>query len=132
MFEKRAVWETLILVDVYGLYSDEEGEEIYRLSEKYATVIATNEHKFNPHGLTKIAILSESHIAIHTYPEAGAVTVTFSTCSEEGKEVAKQFITNLKQRGYTYSYKILQRGRHGIKCIASGDSHHEKEARALE
>lgn len=38
-------------------------------------------HQFNPIGITVIAIISESHIAIHTYPEARHVSVDIFTCS---------------------------------------------------
>ena len=128
MFERRAIWETILLVDVYGISSDDEGLELYEIVKQYANVITTQEHKFQPQGLTKVAILSESHLALHTYPEASVATITFSTCSEDGATLTQQLIEQMKELGYTFSYKVLQRGRHGIKCILSGDSCHGEEA----
>ncbi len=40
-------------------------------------------HKFDPVGVTVIAIISESHIAIHTYPEAGHISLDIFTCSPD-------------------------------------------------
>ncbi len=38
-------------------------------------------HRFEPCGLTAMAVLGESHIALHSWPEAGALFVDVSTCS---------------------------------------------------
>ncbi len=40
-------------------------------------------HQFSPVGITVIAIVSESHLAIHTYPESGHVSVDIYTCSAD-------------------------------------------------
>jgi S-adenosylmethionine decarboxylase len=38
-------------------------------------------HRFEgTHGLTGLVALSESHLACHTYPEAGALTLNLYTC----------------------------------------------------
>lgn len=38
-------------------------------------------HQFQPQGLTATAVLSESHIALHSWPEDGALFVDLATCS---------------------------------------------------
>jgi spermidine synthase len=38
-------------------------------------------HQFNPVGVTVIAIIGESHIAIHTYPEARHASIDIFTCA---------------------------------------------------
>lgn len=40
-------------------------------------------HKFTPIGVTAIAIISESHIAIHTYPEAKHASVDIFHCADD-------------------------------------------------
>ncbi len=40
-------------------------------------------HVFEPQGLTGAVILSESHIAIHTWPENGVMFVDLASCSGE-------------------------------------------------
>ena len=45
-----------------------------------ATLISIVSHKFNPQGVTALALLSESHISIHTWPERGYAAVDAFTC----------------------------------------------------
>jgi S-adenosylmethionine decarboxylase len=40
-------------------------------------------HSFEPHGITAVALLSESHIAVHTWPETGMAKIVIATCSNE-------------------------------------------------
>ena len=37
-------------------------------------------HQFSPQGVSAAVLLSESHIAIHTWPESGVVYVAMTTC----------------------------------------------------
>ena len=37
-------------------------------------------HAFVPHGVTAVALLAESHIAIHTWPELGYAAIDLFTC----------------------------------------------------
>ncbi len=46
-------------------------------------------HQFQPAGATVIAVISESHIAIHTYPEAGHASVDIFTCANGSKSMNK-------------------------------------------
>lgn len=39
-------------------------------------------HKFSPQGVTGIVVISESHLAIHTWPELGYAAVDVFTCGE--------------------------------------------------
>lgn len=45
-----------------------------------ATVLGKLPHRFEPHGVTAILLLSESHMSIHTYPEAGFCAIDCYTC----------------------------------------------------
>jgi len=45
------------------------------------TLITISGHQFNPIGVTIIAIIGESHVAIHTYPEARHASVDIFSCS---------------------------------------------------
>jgi S-adenosylmethionine decarboxylase len=40
-------------------------------------------HVFEPQGLTGAVVLSESHIAVHTWPENGVFFVDIASCSGE-------------------------------------------------
>ncbi len=37
-------------------------------------------HQFSPQGISSALLLSESHIAIHTWPESGAAYISMTTC----------------------------------------------------
>jgi S-adenosylmethionine decarboxylase len=45
-----------------------------------ATFLSVTSHKFEPQGVTAVALLSESHISIHTWPEHGYAAVDAFTC----------------------------------------------------
>lgn len=47
-----------------------------------ATVLHVYIHKFDPQGMTGVVVLSESHIAFHTWPEYGYVACDIFTCGE--------------------------------------------------
>ena len=38
-------------------------------------------HQFQPHGVTGTVLLAESHLAIHTWPESGFVTLDVYVCN---------------------------------------------------
>tara|TARA_A100001391_G_scaffold204897_1_gene202353 strand:- start:1075 stop:1539 length:465 start_codon:yes stop_codon:yes gene_type:complete len=43
-------------------------------------------HRFDaPHGVTMLYLLSESHLAVHTYPEHGLATFNFVCCREHAE-----------------------------------------------
>ncbi len=39
-------------------------------------------HHFEPQGVTGLALLAESHISIHTWPESGYAAVDVFTCGD--------------------------------------------------
>jgi len=44
------------------------------------TVLDLKVHRFEPQGVTAFALLSESHLSIHTWPEHGYAAVDLFTC----------------------------------------------------
>lgn len=45
-----------------------------------ATVLGHRFHQFEPAGVTGVVLLAESHASLHTWPEAGLVTLDVFTC----------------------------------------------------
>ncbi|MES9901364.1 MAG: adenosylmethionine decarboxylase [Sedimenticola sp.] len=45
-----------------------------------ATVLSIHAHRFSPSGVTGVAILEESHISIHTWPEHGFAAIDIFMC----------------------------------------------------
>ena len=50
-----------------------------------ATVLDLISNKFEPQGVTVIALLAESHLSIHTWPEAQYSAVDIFTCGQNMK-----------------------------------------------
>jgi len=47
-----------------------------------ATVVTQSFHHFSPLGISGVVIVSESHLAIHTWPEFGFAALDYFTCSD--------------------------------------------------
>jgi len=47
-----------------------------------STLLDVSSHKFEPYGVTAIALLAESHISIHTWPEKCLAVCDVFTCGE--------------------------------------------------
>ena len=52
------------------------------------TILDTLVHKFEPMGFTVVLLLSESHVAIHTWPERRYVHVDMVTCKKTKLDIA--------------------------------------------
>ncbi len=53
------------------------------------TVVGERFHQFEPQGVTGTVLLAESHVAIHTWPEHGFVTVDVYVCNYQSDNTAK-------------------------------------------
>jgi S-adenosylmethionine decarboxylase len=74
-----------------------------------ATLLHAVEHTFPPHGMTAVAVLSESHASIHTYPEHESCFVDIFTCGntcnvEAFDETLRKFL-----RPKQHSRRIIRR-----------------------
>ena len=63
-----------------------------------ATIIGESFHRFEPHGISGVVIIAESHLCIHTWPEYGFAAVDIFTCGN----TVKPWI------GYKYLVKYLK------------------------
>lgn len=51
------------------------------LREAGFKVLACSDHHFEPQGYTALWLLSESHFAVHTFPECGRSYIELSSCN---------------------------------------------------
>ena len=74
-----------------------------------ATVLNLISNKFEPQGVTAIALLAESHISIHTWPESNYSAVDIFTCGQNMlPELACQYlIESLKAK--EHSLRVIKR-----------------------
>ena len=47
-----------------------------------STMLHLKSHKFEPQGVTAVALLAESHISIHTWPEHNTAICDIFTCGD--------------------------------------------------
>jgi S-adenosylmethionine decarboxylase len=82
--------------------------EAAKLAE--STLLGEVNHQFTPQGVTALALLAESHISIHTWPENGYAAVDVFTCGEHTKpEAACQYLAKVLQAGHHVLLKFPRR-----------------------
>lgn len=59
-----------------------EGIMVNAALEAGAEVREVAFHKFSPQGVSGVVVISESHLAIHTWPELGYAAVDVFTCGD--------------------------------------------------
>ena len=90
-----------LILDLYdcdpGILDDYD--ELTRLLEAAlsmagATILRIFGEKFEPQGVTLLALLAESHASIHTWPELGYCAIDLYTCGEAtSTDKAAEFLT---------------------------------------
>ncbi len=106
-----------IIAELYGvpkeLISNESTvrqimEEVVKEAE--LTKVGSVYKQFNPHGVTGIILIAESHISIHTWPEYELVNLDIFTCGD-AKKAEKAFELFLKKfKPKSYRHYMLDRG----------------------
>jgi spermidine synthase len=86
-----------ITLDIIGTkkdYSPSFFEKIvYKIAKKSkVTVLEISRHKFEPQGFTLVALLAESHMSFHTFPEKNIISFDFFTCGKVSPAVALDII----------------------------------------
>ncbi|MDD4602156.1 S-adenosylmethionine decarboxylase proenzyme [bioreactor metagenome] len=81
-----------IMVDMYGCSFESldnidfvKNAMLTAVNEAQMTLLDFTSHKFEPQGLTALALLAESHMSIHTYPELGYAAVDVFTCGDHSR-----------------------------------------------
>jgi len=83
------------------------------ITDKFTTslnlhVVNSFSHSFSPHGLTLVEVLSESHLAIHTWPEFNYLILDLLTCSEIKNESSiREIVSTLFQTSDLKIYKPI-------------------------
>ena len=74
-----------------------------------ATVLNLISNKFEPQGVTAIALLAESHISIHTWPESNYSAVDIFTCGRNMlPELASQYLIEVL-KAEEHSLRVIER-----------------------
>ena len=101
---------THLLLDIYW----HESPDLLNFMKAVKTacnlsIVKTLYHRFEPQGETYLALLQESHFAIHTYPEHNYWSVDLYTCGET--DYIELILALLKKyRTASYSHRSIVRG----------------------
>lgn len=87
------------------------------VSDAGLTIVGDRFHQFEPQGVTGAVILAESHLAIHTWPEMGSVTVDVYVCNytTDNTDKARALFRALERR--------MNPKRSHFQAIRRGDVH---------
>ena len=89
-----------LLLELYGCNREKLNDELYLRCQlnsaaklANASVLNIVSNKFEPFGVTAIALLAESHLSIHTWPESYYSAIDIFTCGRNMKpKLASQFL----------------------------------------
>ncbi|HUV43706.1 MAG TPA: adenosylmethionine decarboxylase [Dehalococcoidales bacterium] len=89
-------------------------------NEAGATVMAESFHRFNPHGISGVVVVAESHLFIHTWPEYGYAAADIFTCGTtvQPEKAAEVLIEKLGAR--KHSIQEIARGTRITERVRSG------------
>lgn len=74
-----------------------------------ATLLHIHLHPFEPTGVSGVAVLAESHISVHTWPEAGYAAFDVFMCGAAKPELCIDVLSNAFNAGHT-DVSELRRG----------------------
>ena len=102
------------LLELYECNNQKLNDELYlrclinnSAKSAKATVLNLISHKFEPYGVTAIALLAESHISIHTWPESNYAAIDIFTCGVNmNPELASNFLINSLEASEYFLKKI--------------------------
>ncbi|MDO5295431.1 MAG: adenosylmethionine decarboxylase [bacterium] len=75
-----------------------------------AHVLDISLHRFQPQGVSGVAVIAESHISVHTWPELGYAALDIYTCGE----------TALPEKGCAYLSEFFEAGQVCSSVIKRG------------
>jgi S-adenosylmethionine decarboxylase len=80
------------------------------VQESGLTKVQSLYKQFNPHGVTGIVLIAESHVSIHTWPEYNLVNLEIFTCGDTS-QAERAFNLFLERFAPTsYNSHVLNRG----------------------
>lgn len=74
-------------------------------------------HQFEPQGVTGTLLLSESHAACHTWPEAGYMSIDIYTCGEADPNEFLDAMVEVLSPRHVESAEICRGVRNNLKIV---------------
>ena len=93
-----------------------------------AHIIGSQFHKFSPHGVSGIVVISESHITIHTWPEYGYAAIDVFTC---GDGLDKEAAISCLKTHFKPDHVTVKEMKRGILDLPPEEVHHKPSLAAV-
>jgi S-adenosylmethionine decarboxylase proenzyme len=100
------------IVDIDDMVTDliNDNKSLIEICEKAlelgeVTILNKMIHHFEPHGLTLLYLLTESHFSLHTWPEHSKIRIDFFSC-EKNESKCNIVIDHLKTKMNCMGMKI--------------------------
>ena len=116
---------TLDFLGVKKEYSPSFYENIIHKIAKAAQVGIVNiaKYEFSPQGLTMVALLKESHMSFHTFPEEGIISFDFFTCGKINPNVSLDILKEEIQHSSVVKKEFSRDTIHHYPDIYSSEGH---------
>ena len=116
---------TLDFLGVKKEYSPSFYEKIIHKIAKAAQVGIVNiaKYEFSPQGLTMVALLKESHMSFHTFPEEGIISFDFFTCGKISPNVSLDILKEEIQHTSVVKKEFPRDTIHHYPDIYSSEGH---------
>ena len=100
------------VVDGTGLDDEARIAQAFRdcVDECGATLLLIHTHKFSPQGVSGVAVLAESHISVHTWPENGYAAFDIFMCGDAEPEKAAAVL----ERALSPQRTVISEHRRGV------------------
>ena len=95
------------------------------------TIVTEIFHTFSPHGVSGVIVISESHVAIHTWPEHAFAAVDIFSCSSALDQVKIEECIQRALRATNVTRRIFQRGPMESEAVTETNGDTEGKAEVL-
>jgi S-adenosylmethionine decarboxylase len=104
-----------LIVDVHGAHGLDDIDLIEAtlrrcVTAARATLLHIHLHHFHPNGVSGVAVLAESHISIHTWPDVGYAALDVFMCGKANPDACVPILREAFRAGRVEVNEIL-RGR---------------------
>ena len=98
------------VIDGHGLDDEARIERAFRdcVEACEATILHIHTHKFSPQGVSGVAVLAESHISVHTWPEIGYGAFDVFMCGDARPWAAVEVLREAFSAGEVRVREILR------------------------
>ena len=105
-----------LIIDAWGCKNLDNDDLVKKMLEEsveacHATLLSLHTHLFSPQGISGMAIIAESHISIHTWPEHNYAAIDIFTC---GKDVEPYNAVDVIKRIFFPERIVLHELKRGV------------------